>query len=552
MEHLLCDQPAIIRAWGTVFARYGFAVDLVENIEEQYQVGEHAGHLTYWGHDLHEGRPQAILLEIGDWGMSLIGDAASRHLDLLNLETFLLQRTVPWVEPTDPLHEILRAARLLPMCAASYTRIDRAAVYHAWTHRLADLAPALFNDPGETQAVAMLFEAAADRLAGRYLALATRGLPSETILAGAGLDFAASADVALWHPPAPEDGEEGQQRTETAGPATGTPAPSAHERSSSEDDAAIPEADRDLIAHAGTTAKALFAWVNVLIVSPALHWRAQPLPADLRAFLDGHAVEERVEALAGRIASAAWRCGGVAFAGRHWCTVHGHRAAPLGPGLPTGEREVTIRTSWRPTAEAPAGLACVTVHHPCCPRTLSGGQRNGAFFPEGEFAAWAKKNADMAQAGATGNADAEGLGMVCTCLNEPDPAAPVDIVYVFGDDLAGAYLDLLRRLGFEVRVTAEAAEVTCDPADPIPATSGATRSICGCCTPIDPPRSCDSTSTVTSTASARSTPTPATPSAPKSKSSGADIRTEVCGTGPPVPRGRGETRPRCAAPRTPV
>src|SRR5690606_10248923 len=69
----------------------------------------------------------------------------------LHLEQFLLRRGLPWTEPVDPLHEIIRAARLLPFCASIYTASDRAAVLHAWLGRMRDLAADLFDDDQEAE-----------------------------------------------------------------------------------------------------------------------------------------------------------------------------------------------------------------------------------------------------------------------------------------------------------------------------------------------------------------------------------------------------------------
>ncbi|GAB4001325.1 hypothetical protein GCM10029992_36490 [Glycomyces albus] len=129
---------------------------------------------------------------------------------------------------------------------------------------------------------------------------------------------------------------------------------------------------------------------------------------------------------------------------------------------------MTARTSWRPTLTEPDGQACVTVHHPCCPRTLSAGVKSTAAPLADELATWAAQQANRAMAAAVEDDEAEGQGMVCSCLDDLEPKAPVDIVYLFGDDLAESYLGLFRRLGFEVRITNDADDLTCDEDEPVP------------------------------------------------------------------------------------
>ncbi|GAB4001328.1 hypothetical protein GCM10029992_36500 [Glycomyces albus] len=332
MEHLLCDKLAIFRDWATAFARFDFTLDLVEDIDEHYMPDEHAGHLTYWQYDLHEGRPRDILLELGDWGLTLSGDPERRHLDLLNLQTFLLQRSLPWATPTDPLHELLRAARLLSVCAATYSRIDRAAVYHSWTRRLRDLAPALFSHPDDVQAIEAIFDAACDRLGDRYIALAPSGFPTDTILAGAGLDFPDFADAATWSPDTIENAQEPQPPGLTgSNNDEGTVdeedrQPRQTQPGCGDLDIAVPEADRAVIEAVGTNPAALFARVNALIDTAVLPDRARPFPADLQRLLDRCEPDRRAEVLAGRIASAAWCCGGV--------TLPGGTGAPSGTTAP--------------------------------------------------------------------------------------------------------------------------------------------------------------------------------------------------------------------------
>ena len=156
MDHVICDQVAIYRDWASVFARFGYRIELVDDLDDNPYFDSKGyptwwATISYWEYDLHEAPPQEIWLDTGDWGMSLTGDPAKRHLDLLHLEQFLLRRGLPWTEPVDPLHEIIRAARLLPFCASIYTASDRAAVLHAWLGRMRDLAADLFDDDQEAE-----------------------------------------------------------------------------------------------------------------------------------------------------------------------------------------------------------------------------------------------------------------------------------------------------------------------------------------------------------------------------------------------------------------
>ncbi|MCC3762588.1 hypothetical protein K3N28_05830 [Glycomyces sp. TRM65418] len=175
---VICDQATIIRDWGCVFARLRYPIALVADVDDNdYFDAKGAptywATLTYWRHDCIEGPSREIWLDSGDWGMSLTGDPAKRHLDLLNLERFLLERNMPWAEPVDPLHEIIRAARLLPLCEAAYTRNDQAVVFHAWLSRIRDLAIALFEDDVEAVEFTDVFDAATARLGDRAAALTT-------------------------------------------------------------------------------------------------------------------------------------------------------------------------------------------------------------------------------------------------------------------------------------------------------------------------------------------------------------------------------------------
>lgn len=209
---VICDQAAIIRDWGCVFERFGYPIALVADVEDNDYFDDQGSAtywatLTYWKHDCLDGPTREIWLEAGDWGMSLSGDPAQRHLDLLNLERFLLQRNMPWAEPVDPLHEIIRAARLLPVCAATYTRTDQAVVFHAWLARIRDQAVALFQDDAETAEFTDVFDAVAARLGDLAAALTATARPTPTLHAP---DPPGFGDASTWSPDSdePTDTEE--------------------------------------------------------------------------------------------------------------------------------------------------------------------------------------------------------------------------------------------------------------------------------------------------------------------------------------------------------
>jgi hypothetical protein len=212
---IICDQIAIIRDWGCVFERIGYPVALVTDVDDNDYFDTKGAPtywatLTYWRHDCLEGVSREIWLDSGDWGMSLTGDPAKRHLDLHNLERFLLERNMPWAEPVDPLHEIIRAARLLPLCAATYTRTDQTVVFHAWLSRIRDLAIALFEDEAETAEFTDVFDAATARLGDLAAALTTTTRwPTSTLGAP---DLPGFNDASTWSPEdQPTDTEEEDQ-----------------------------------------------------------------------------------------------------------------------------------------------------------------------------------------------------------------------------------------------------------------------------------------------------------------------------------------------------
>ncbi|MEU6246107.1 hypothetical protein [Glycomyces sp. NPDC047010] len=180
---------------------------------------------------------------------------------------------------------------------------------------------------------------------------------------------------------------------------------------------------------------------------------------------EGGAEEAGLARIADGLAALAHESGGVNFAGHHWCFARGHNGIPAidppGPGRLAYTTHLSDRPGRNGTHDRSGTAAVLTAHQPCCPRTSTITDPKVDTAPVEAFA----EAMDAHLVAATRDRSTElGPGpmtqhwRVCSCLGGCLPGdggwreAPVDIVFISGDDLAREYWELFRAHHFQVRV----------------------------------------------------------------------------------------------------
>jgi hypothetical protein len=177
------------------------------------------------------------------------------------------------------------------------------------------------------------------------------------------------------------------------------------------------------------------------------------------------AEEAGLAMIADGLAALAHETGGVNFAGDHWCFSRGHNGIPVidppGPGRLAYITHLSNRPDRNRTHDGTGAAGVLTAHQPCCPRTSAITDPTiDTVAVEGLAEAMDEHLVAAVRDRSTG----PGLGSVaqhwrvCSCLGGRLPGdggwreAPVDIVFISGDDLAREYWELFRTHHFQVRV----------------------------------------------------------------------------------------------------
>ncbi|MCC3762589.1 hypothetical protein K3N28_05835 [Glycomyces sp. TRM65418] len=179
---------------------------------------------------------------------------------------------------------------------------------------------------------------------------------------------------------------------------------------------------------------------------------------DAAAAFDDGLEGEGLEEIATGLAALVHEVGGVNFAGHHWCFTRGHNGVPVIDPPAPGQIAYLSHLSARPgragTASDSGPAVAVTAHQPCCPRTSTVTAAAPCTAAPGDFADAMDEHTDYLRQDA-----AMALPwQLCSCLagrlpgNRDLPEAPVDIVFISGDDLVREYWEVFRAHHFQVRV----------------------------------------------------------------------------------------------------